>query len=54
MFAIAYGISQLFQNVTFGALYYGSARLTYHHPQFSGDTVWIALFAMMFGTFASA
>ena len=54
MFAFSYGLSQFLQNAVFGGLYYGSARLTYHHPQFNGDKVWIALFAMLFGTFASA
>ena len=32
-FAMGYAIGQFVNNVLFGALYYASARLVYHHPK---------------------
>jgi len=32
-FALGYAVGQLMVNVLFGALYYASARLVYHHPK---------------------
>lgn len=52
-FAISYGLSQLIQNVVFGALYYASAQLSYNYPSMQGENLWLALFAMMFGAFAT-
>ena len=40
-------------NVLFGALYYASARLAYHHPKYQGEKIWLCLFSMMFGAFAT-
>lgn len=52
-FAAGYGIGQLMTNVLFGALYYASARLVYHHPKLQGEKLWLSLFSMMFGAFAT-
>ena len=46
-------MSQTVQNVVFGAIYYGSAILTYYIPKLKPETVWTSLFAMMFGAFAT-
>ena len=57
MFALSYGVSQFVQNLSFGALFYASARFSYHYPtnpKMNGEVLWLALFSMMFGTFGSA
>jgi ABC-type multidrug transport system fused ATPase/permease subunit len=52
-FAFSYGLSQMIQNIVFGALYYASAQLSYNYAWMNGEKLWIALFAMMFGAFAT-
>lgn len=50
-FAFSYGLSQMIQNIVFGALYYASAQLSYSYAWMNGEKLWLALFAMMFGAF---
>ena len=48
-----FGFSQFVQNAVFALLYWAGAEFVYHDPAMTGDHVFMATFAMMFGAFAA-
>lgn len=48
-----FGFSQFVQNAVFATLYWVGARFSYDDPNTSGEDVFLATFAMMFGAFAA-
>jgi ATP-binding cassette subfamily B (MDR/TAP) protein 1 len=50
---LAFGFSQAIQYWVFGVLYYAGAKFAYNDPNTTGEDVFNAIFAMMFGAFAA-
>lgn len=48
-----FGFSQFVQNAVFALLYWAGAKFVYDDPSMSGENVFEATFAMMFGAFAA-
>ncbi len=50
---VSFGFSQFVQNAVFSLLYYAGAEFNYHDNSTSGEDIFKAMFAMMFGAFAA-
>ncbi len=53
MLGLAFGMSQFFQNAVWAILYYAGAMFIFHDSNTTGEAIFKATFAMMFGAFAA-